>query len=102
MFDQMKELMKLKKQADEMKKKLKNIHIESEAEGVNITLDAEFEIISVSISDEAWSRGKDAVEKGVFQAFKKGIKKAQEVAAHNMKDIMGDMGTLGKLGQLGK
>lgn len=88
---QMKDLYKLQKQAKQIKKKLKNIHIEAEENGFKITINGEQEPISVEISDEAMN-DKKKLEEAVLNAIKKGMKKAQEVAAVNMKDIMGEMG----------
>jgi len=90
-MQQMKDLYKLQKQAKEIKKKLKNIHIEAEEEGVKITVNAEQEVISVEISDEAM-QDKTKLEMNLLKCLQKGLKKAQEVAAVNMKDIMGQMG----------
>ncbi|MDP2625227.1 MAG: YbaB/EbfC family nucleoid-associated protein [Candidatus Peregrinibacteria bacterium] len=90
-FGQMKDMYKLQKQAKEIKKKLKNIHIEAEENGVTITLNGEQEVISVKINDEAM-KDKGQLEKSILSALQKGLKKAQEIAAVNMKDIMGQMG----------
>lgn len=90
-MQQMKDLYKLQKQAKEIKKKLQNIHIEAEEEGVKITINGEQEPISVEISDEA-IQDKKKLEASILSTLKKGLKKSQEVAAVNMKDIMGQMG----------
>ena len=90
-FQQMKDMYKLQKQAKDIKKKLKNIHIEAEEEGVKITINGEQEVISVTISDEAM-QDKAKLEKSLLTCMQKGTKKAQEVAAANMKDIMDQMG----------
>lgn len=91
MFGQMKDLYKLQKQAKEIKQKLKNIHIEAEENGVVITITGEQEILSVKISEEAM-QDKSKLEQTLLSVLKKGLKKSQEVAAANMKDIMGQMG----------
>jgi len=75
-----------------MQKKLANIHIEAEHEGVFIVINANMEVISTTIQDDAWERGKKHVETAYVEAFKKGMKKAQEVAAENMQEILGSMG----------
>lgn len=92
MMGQIKDLMKLQAQAKQIKKKLENIHIEAEEGGVTVVIDGNLEIISVSISDDAWSKGKRHVEESTKTATKKGLKKAQEVAASNMQDVLGSMG----------
>lgn len=98
MFQQMKDLLKMQQEAKKIQKKLDNIHIEAEDAGVTITINGNMQVLSVSISDEAWSKGKGNVELGTKNAIAKGMKKAQEVAAANMKDIMGGMGLPDMLG----
>lgn len=90
-MQQMKDLYKLQKQAKEIKKKLQNIHIEAEEEGVKITINGEQEPISVEISEDSLS-DKKKLETSILNALKKGLKKSQEIAAVNMKDVMGQMG----------
>ena len=91
MFDQMKDLYKLQKQAKDVKQKLANIHIEAEENGVKITFTGEQEAVSVEISDEAM-QDKVKLQNTLLSCIKKGLKKAQEIAAVNMKDIMAEMG----------
>lgn len=88
---QAKDLYKLQKQAKEIKKKLQNIHIEAEENGVVITISAEQDPISVKISDEAM-KDKEKLQESILSALKKALKKGQEVAAVNMKEIMDQMG----------
>tara|TARA_B100000315_G_C14246646_1_gene437775 strand:+ start:194 stop:493 length:300 start_codon:yes stop_codon:yes gene_type:complete len=88
---QMKDLYKLQKQAKEVKKKLKNIHIEAEEGGFKFTINGEQEPVSVEISDEAM-QDKEKLQDAILSAITKGLKKSQEVAAVNMKDVMGQMG----------
>ncbi len=90
-MQQMKDLYKLQKQAKDIKKKLKNIHIEAEEEGVKITINGEQEPVSVEISEDAL-KDKKKLEASILSALKKGLKKSQEVAAVNMKDVMSEMG----------
>lgn len=88
----------MQQEAKKMQKKLKSIHIEAEEGGVTITMDASMELVDVQFSDEAWSRGKAHVRSSLLEGMKKATKKAQEVAANNMKDIMGSMGLPGMPG----
>lgn len=91
MFDKAKDMYKLQKQAREIKKQLKNTHIEAESDGVVIVLNGEQEIISVAISDEAMA-DKKRLQSGIEKCFTKGIKKSQEIGAQLMKSVMGDQG----------
>jgi len=88
----------MQQEAKKMQKKLKSIHIEAEEGGVTITMDASMELVDVQFSDEAWGRGKAHVRSAMLEGMKKATKKAQEVAANNMKDIMGSMGLPGMPG----
>jgi DNA-binding protein YbaB len=88
---QVKDLYKLQKQAKDVQKKLENIHIEAEENGVVVTFNAKQEPISVKIADSALEN-KPKLEESILNALKKGLKKAQEIAAVNMKDIMDQMG----------
>lgn len=97
MFSKAKNLYTLQKQAKEVKQKLKNIHIEAEEGGVLLTINAEQEPISVKISDEAM-QNKTKLEDSMLKCLQKGLKKAQEIAAVNMKDLMDQMGMGGMAG----
>jgi len=87
----MKNMYELQKQANKLKKELRNIHVESEEDGVLVTVNGEIEVISVEISDNIVSN-KSKIEKNSVKAFNKAIKKAQEISANKMQDIMGQMG----------
>lgn len=90
MFDKAKDLYKLQKQAREIKKKLKNIHIEAESEGIVIIINGEQEVQKVTINDENMQNQKN-LQSNLEKAFNKAIKKSQQVGAEMMKDVMGDM-----------
>lgn len=88
MFEKAKDLYKLQKQARQIKKELKNTHIEAEQEGVTVTINGEQEVISVKITDEAMAN-KKALEENLTKALNKAIKKSQQIGAELMKDVMG-------------
>ena len=90
MFDKAKDLYKLQKQAREIKKKLKNTHIEAEHEGVIVIINGEQEVQEVKINDEAMA-DKAKLEDNMEKCFNKAIKKSQQIGAEMMKDVMGDM-----------
>lgn len=90
-FQQAKDMYKLQKEAKAIKKELANIHIEAEEDGVVVTINAEMEVINVTISDEA-AQDKSRLEKNLVKAFNKGLKKGQEIAAEKMKGVMSMMG----------
>lgn len=95
MMGQMKELMKLQQQAKEIQKKLENIHIEAEVDGVTVIIDAAMNVQEVRLSDEAKNGSKQTLEVSIKEAMQKGMRKAQQVAAENMKGVMGSLGLPG-------
>lgn len=94
MFDKIKDMYALQKQAKSIKKELKNIHIEAEHNGVTVIINGQQEIVDVKISDEAMT-DKKKLEESVKKAFEKALKKSQQIAAEKMKGIMGSLGLPG-------
>lgn len=94
MLGKLKDMYALQKQAKQIKKELKNLHIEAEHNGVTVIIDGQQEIISITISDEAM-QDKRKLEESVKRAFEKALKKSQQIAAEKMKGIMGDLGLPG-------
>jgi len=93
LFGQAKDLYKLQKKAKDIKKKLKNLHIEAESNGIVVVISAEQEIIDVRVSEEMMKpENQKKLQDSLKEAFNKAVKKSQEVAAHEMKDLMGGMG----------
>jgi len=87
MLDEMKNLMALQKKAGVIQDKLGNTHIEADEGNVTITINGKQECINVAID------GKD--QPHIVKAFNKALKKSQEIAAHEMKDVMGSLGLPG-------
>ncbi|MBF0619438.1 MAG: YbaB/EbfC family nucleoid-associated protein [Candidatus Omnitrophica bacterium] len=91
MFDQMKKLMELKKQADELKKELEKLIIEfNEVRGIKIKLNGAQMFQSIEIED-TWL---DPKQKARFQvefvrAVNMAIKKSQKEAAIQMQKMPG-------------
>jgi DNA-binding protein YbaB len=90
MFDKAKDLYKLQKQARQIKKELKNTHIEAEYEGVTVTINGEQEVMKIEIKEDA-TTNKSKLEDALLKAFNKAIKKSQQVGAEMMKGVMGDL-----------
>ncbi|HRY91662.1 MAG TPA: YbaB/EbfC family nucleoid-associated protein [Candidatus Gracilibacteria bacterium] len=97
MFDKIKDLYSLQKKAKQIKKDLKNIHIEAEVDGVIVIMDGEQEIVKLTIPENL-ANNISKLEDIIAKAFNKALKKSQEIAAEKMKDVMGPMGFPG-LGQ---
>lgn len=93
LFGQAKDLYKLQKKAKQIKEQLKNLHIEAEVEGVKVVINAEQEVQEVTINEELLKpEHKEKLEQILKTVMNKAIKKAQEVAAEQMRDMMGDLG----------
>ena len=88
-FKQARDMFKLQKQAKKIKKELKNIHVEAEAEGITVVVNAEQEIISIEIAESVPRENLPALLK---DALNRAMKKAQLVAAERMQGVMGQMG----------
>lgn len=96
MFQQMKDLYAMQKQAKEIKDGLSKIHIEAEENGVIVVVAADQELISIDFPDALLSvEKKSELSKSTMKAFTKANKKAQEIAADKMKGLMGQMGLPG-------
>ena len=97
-FGDIKNMMKLKKEATAIQKKLKNIHVEAEEGNIKVTISAEQVVVKVEINDDTLdAKLKQALEENLAKSFNKGIKKSQEIAAENMKGLLGQLGGLGNM-----
>ncbi len=92
-FGQARDMYKLQKKAKQVKAELKNLHIEAEAEGILIKINAEQEVLEVRIPEAMMTAENHVKLQNTLQtAFNKAIKKSQEVAAERMRGLMGDLG----------
>ena len=90
MFDKMKQLMEMKKQADRIKKELDAVVVESEdVRGIKMTITGSQNIRSIQI-DEAKisSDNKARLEQDLVRSFNAAVKKSHVLAAQKMKAIM--------------
>lgn len=87
MFDKMKQLYDLKKQADQMKKELESEVLDVEHGGVKVRINGAQKILSLDFEDSVdRNKLKDAINKANDEA--------QKVAAKKMQGMMGGMGGL--------
>ncbi len=91
-YKQAQDMMKLQQQATKIQEELSNTHIEAEVDGVVVTVDGQLKVVKVTIEDDSILSDKTKLEKAIADATNKGMKKAQEVAAEQMKEVMGNMG----------
>ncbi len=85
----MKDLYRIQRDAKKVKKELKGIHVEAEAEGVKVVVTAEQEIISIEIAPEV---DRSRIGELLKDALNRALRKAQVVAAERMQGIMKQMG----------
>ena len=93
MFDKMKDLMEMKKQADRIKKELDHTTVEVEAvRGIKMVINGSQNFQSVAI-DEALVESADASRLGadILRSVNEAIKQSQNLAAQKMKAMMPGM-----------
>ncbi|PIR49222.1 YbaB/EbfC family nucleoid-associated protein [Candidatus Peregrinibacteria bacterium CG10_big_fil_rev_8_21_14_0_10_55_24] len=88
-FSQARDLFRLQREAKRVKKELKKIQVEAEAQGVKVIVNAEQEVLSIEISPEADHARLPELLK---DALNRALKKAQVVASEKMQGVMGEMG----------
>ncbi|MFT5388304.1 MAG: DNA-binding protein YbaB [Candidatus Omnitrophota bacterium] len=93
MFDKMKELMEMKKQADGIKKTLDKEIVEiSDVRGIKIVVNGAQIIQSLEIEEVYYENNKrERLEKDMMRAFNTAIGKSQKIAAKKMQGMMPGM-----------
>lgn len=88
-FQKAKDMFRLQREAKKIKKELKNIHVEAEAQGVMVTVSAEQEIVGISIAE---SVPREKIAQLIIDAANRAMKKAQVVSAERMQSVMSELG----------
>lgn len=88
-FSQARDMFKLQRDAKRVKKELRNIHVEADAEGVKVIVAADMEIVDIIIAPEV---PRERIPFLTKDALNRANKKAQVVSAEKMQGIMGQMG----------
>ena len=88
-FKQAKDMFRMQREAKRVKKELKLIHVEAEAQGVKVVVSAGMEVVSVEIAPEVPHARIAAL---LTDALNRALKKAQVVSAERMQGVMGEMG----------
>jgi DNA-binding YbaB/EbfC family protein len=89
MFDKMKQLMEMKKQADRIKKELDSATVEANEGGIKIVMTGSQTVQSVEIDDNLLkAENKNRVEKDLVKSLNSAIRKSQSLAAEKMKAVM--------------
>jgi len=89
MFDKMKQLMEMKKQADRIKRELDTQIVDVQQEGIKIKVNGSQNFQSISISEEYFQEGrKDKLEADLLNSLNSAIAQSQQMAAQKMKESM--------------
>lgn len=88
-FQKAKDMFRLQRQAKQVKKDLKNIHVEAEASGVKVTVSGEQQVIAIEIGSDV---PREKIPSLLMDALNRAMKKAQVVSAERMQGIMGELG----------
>lgn len=91
MFDKMKQLMEMQKQMQQMKRELDSTYfdITSSDNMVKITMNGSQEVREVVLQRAPGECDKAKLENAIKDAYNRGIKKSQQVAAEKMKSMPG-------------
>lgn len=91
MLDKLKQMMEIKKQAEQIKRELENTRLEmSEGRGIKITIDGVQRFHSIEITDDLLNTvNKEKFEIDLLRSINAAIGKSQAAAAQKMKEITG-------------
>ena len=91
MFDQVKKLMELKKQADKLKKELETVSIEvSETRGIKVVVNGSQIFQSIEIEAGLLNSGnKNRIQMDLLRSLNTAVKRSQQAAAQKMKNMPG-------------
>ena len=91
MFDKVKELMELKKKADQLKKELEGISIEvNDVRPIKIKINGAQMFQSVEIDESLLSPAqKNRIQMDLLRSMNSAVKKSQQAAANKMKSMPG-------------
>lgn len=94
MFDKMKQLMEMKRQADQIKKELEAIKLEiNEVRGIKIVVNGSQYFQSIEIDDNFLKpENKKKLELELLRSLNTSIKKSQQTAAQKMQQVMPGLG----------
>lgn len=91
MFDKMKQMMEMKKQADKLKKELEAVHIEiKEVPGIDVVINGAQFFQSISVEERHLTpENKKRFEMDLIRSLNAAIKKSQKQAAMKMQSMGG-------------
>ena len=88
-FSDIRKTYKLQKQAKQIRKELKSIHVEAEALGVKVVVSADMEVVSIEIAADVQ---RERIPELIKDAMNRAMKKAQLISSERMQGMMETMG----------
>ena len=88
-FKQAKDMFRMQREAKRVKKELKLIHVEAEAQGVKVVVAADQEIVSIEIAPDVLHAD---IGPRLKDALNRAMKKVQVISAEKMQPMMEEMG----------
>lgn len=82
-------MFRLQREAKKIKKQLKNIHVEAEAQGVKVVVSGEQEVLDIIIAPDVPA---EKLPELLKDCMNRAFKKAQVISSEKMQSVMGDMG----------
>lgn len=82
-------MFRLQREAKKIRKELKNIHVEAEAQGVKVVVTGDQKIHSIEIGSDV---PKERLSTLLIDTLNRALSKAQLVSADKMQGVMGEMG----------
>jgi DNA-binding protein YbaB len=93
MFDKMKQIMEMKKQAERIKRELDSLCVDvKQVPGISICITGSQKFQDIKISDDYFQEGrKDKLEIDLKNSLNAAITQSQQLAASKMKEAMPDL-----------
>jgi len=90
MFDKMKELMEMKKQAEQVKRELDATQVEtSEVSGIKVIINGSQDFQSISIDENLLNAAnRERLELDLLKSVNSAVTKSQNLAAQKMKSVL--------------
>lgn len=89
MFDKMKQLMEMKKQADRIKRELDSSTVEANEGGIKIIMTGSQTVQSIQIEENSLKpENKSRFERDLTRGINAAVRKSQALAAEKMKAVM--------------
>lgn len=82
-------MFRVQREAKRVKKELKNIHVEAEAQGVKVVVAADQEIVAIEIAPDV---PREQIGPRLKDALNRAMKKVQVISAEKMQPVMEGMG----------